>query len=100
MPSQTPLLTVEEVVELPIVAVLLALMCRLMSAFCTELSEVLWAFSFKLVGTWFADAPFSLTRCFGYFCIFAMWAALTVAILLLMEGLSAFLHTLRLHWFV
>merc|ERR1711879_262509 len=58
-----------------------------------QLSEVLWSMIMRIglssegwvggVVLWF---------------IFSAWAVLTVGILCLMEGLSAFLHTLRLHW--
>ncbi len=58
-----------------------------------ELSEVLWT---MVMGTVFA-LPFPLSI-FGIFGGFAVWFVLTIAILLVMEGLSAFLHALRLHW--
>ncbi|KAI4880175.1 hypothetical protein NFI96_014488 [Prochilodus magdalenae] len=58
-----------------------------------QLSEVLWAMVMRvglrvdtLVGVLFLVPVFSL------------FAVLTVFILLVMEGLSAFLHALRLHW--
>lgn len=54
-----------------------------------ELSEVLWE---MILHNCFHMNPFIL------FCGFAVWAVLTIAVLLIMEGLSAFLHALRLHW--
>ncbi|XP_071826347.1 V-type proton ATPase 116 kDa subunit a 1-like isoform X2 [Apostichopus japonicus] len=72
-----------------------------------ELSEVLWTMVMQngigLV-TLYPDKQSPMTVVwlivggFAMFSVFAFWAALTIGILLLMEGLSAFLHALRLHW--
>jgi V-type H+-transporting ATPase subunit a len=59
-----------------------------------QLSEVLWN---MLLDMAFGFENF-VVRTIAIFLIFAAWFGLTIAILLLMEGLSAFLHALRLHW--
>uniref|UniRef100_A0A8D0A1S7 V-type proton ATPase subunit a n=1 Tax=Sander lucioperca TaxID=283035 RepID=A0A8D0A1S7_SANLU len=58
-----------------------------------QLSEVLWSMVMHL-----GLASRSGGGFFGLSIIFSAFATLTVAILLIMEGLSAFLHALRLHW--
>ncbi|XP_061856582.1 V-type proton ATPase 116 kDa subunit a 3 [Colius striatus] len=58
-----------------------------------QLSEVLWSMVMRNGFVWL-----SYVGGVVLVPVFAAFAALTVAILLVMEGLSAFLHALRLHW--
>eukprot|EP01134_Creolimax_fragrantissima_P005555 CFRG5555T1 len=58
-----------------------------------QLSEVLWDMVLESVLTMNGALGGIMT-----FLGFAVWATLTMAILIGMEGMSSFLHALRLHW--
>ncbi|KAL1506096.1 hypothetical protein ABEB36_005524 [Hypothenemus hampei] len=58
-----------------------------------QLSEVLWNMVFQMGLT-----QHGFIGSIYIYVFFAVWSLFTLAILVLMEGLSAFLHTLRLHW--
>ncbi|XP_074530223.1 T cell immune regulator 1, ATPase H+ transporting V0 subunit a3b [Halichoeres trimaculatus] len=58
-----------------------------------QLSEVLWVMVMRIALKWEGYVGAAVL-----FVVFAFFAVLTISILLVMEGLSAFLHALRLHW--
>ncbi|KAG9275611.1 V-type proton ATPase 116 kDa subunit a-like [Astyanax mexicanus] len=58
-----------------------------------QLSEVLWVMVMRISLSWQGYIGSVILAV-----IFSFFAMLTVSILLVMEGLSAFLHALRLHW--
>lgn len=60
----------------------------------TELSEVLWHMVFVTGGLGISGTAGFI----AVYVVFFIFFVLTISILVLMEGLSAFLHTLRLHW--
>jgi V-type H+-transporting ATPase subunit a len=61
-----------------------------------ELSEVLWEMVLRQA---FSTEQMGAKGAILIYAIFFAFIVLTVCILVLMEGLSAFLHALRLHWY-
>uniref|UniRef100_A0AAR5PSG6 V-type proton ATPase subunit a n=1 Tax=Dendroctonus ponderosae TaxID=77166 RepID=A0AAR5PSG6_DENPD len=60
-----------------------------------QLSDVLWDMVLRKA---LVTLSHPYTGGVAIYIIFFAWSSITVGILVLMEGLSAFLHTLRLHW--
>ncbi|KAJ8382383.1 hypothetical protein SKAU_G00031610 [Synaphobranchus kaupii] len=58
-----------------------------------QLSEVLWVMVMRIALSWQGYVGSVVLAV-----VFSFFALLTISILLVMEGLSAFLHALRLHW--
>jgi V-type H+-transporting ATPase subunit a len=60
-----------------------------------QLSEIVWTvFTIGINDMGFGNVFNAIIMCY----VFAFWSCLTISVLLLIEGLSAFLHALRLHW--
>eukprot|EP01117_Protostelium_nocturnum_P012232 TRINITY_DN449_c0_g1_i1.p1 TRINITY_DN449_c0_g1~~TRINITY_DN449_c0_g1_i1.p1 ORF type:complete len:838 (-),score=277.96 TRINITY_DN449_c0_g1_i1:63-2540(-) len=66
----------------------------------SQLSEVFWGKLFMLsftVGN-AGGSPNRFLAVIAVFIGFAVWAGVTIGVLMVMESLSSFLHALRLHW--